>query len=201
MKKQTAPATPEIKVELPFEGYYESSLSYSMDNEEAFLSDSEEVPHEDLEFTWDLKKLTEAYCSILVDYIKEYTGLEFDYKDVSLYQPQYYNYDHDRLYADLSYEHAQALKAYVRENYPNELKQVLEDTTTPCSGYIPYYTFEQAFEQAFTPQAPECLAENYFNALFAGIENKGYPSPSAYVLNNLECLYLYVDYKKEEVQK
>ena len=91
----------------------------------------------DYEKTWI--NYSWAYVNKIEEFLKE-NNLKIDIDFIKLESPRYYNYSTDIIIVKiLDLEHQKKLIDYVKKNYHKELIELIEDSTTKRSGYIPFY--------------------------------------------------------------
>lgn len=145
-----------MEVRIPFSGFYESMLSGAIDDEEERYIDwlmedrgfDDEIKPFIQEWLWRHAKYHLAYnhiASIYVDpfenFINEGLGLtiRLTYKDMT--SPREYNFETDKVCAEISYPDALRLARRVGRN---ALRKAAEDMFTSRSGFISFYDNDPA---------------------------------------------------------
>ena len=68
--------------------------------------------------------------------------IDIDFKNIKLSSPQYYNYSTDNIDCKINTNQAQSLNEILKKD--NEFLSFLKDRTTSCSGFVSFYTYDQA---------------------------------------------------------
>ena len=146
-----------MKTTLNFGGFYESIHS------ELIESTVEQVIEDD-NVTEDMIKwadLNLEYSKKYVDFLNE--RFELNLKFLELNSPKYYNYSTDVIIVEISTDDFKKVSDIVDKE---KLKEVVKEITTGRSGYIPFYTFDEVF------QDNEMLCQCMFDVLIDEISTE-----------------------------
>ena len=136
------------KVYIPFTGFYGSSHSECMDDAvESMLEDQESTElsyatSDDVELDWTgfMQEYSEAYLDAFFDKLQEETGfLITTFKLDCVISPREYNFETDRILADVGFDELVELFA---QTDLAELKLYIEEQCTSRSGFISFYSNE-----------------------------------------------------------
>lgn len=134
----TVNANNTVKIIIPFEGFYESIISYIFDD----IAEMEtENMDENLEVSHSIKKQ---------DFAKHYVGLynawlsdEFQIKTPlvfsSLFSPREYNFKTDEITCEVSQDVIEALYKRFMLDKDDENQDVVNDKFASCSGFASFY--------------------------------------------------------------
>jgi hypothetical protein len=140
MKKQD-----KIETVIKFGGFYESIHSAVIDSRiESYYEEGNypEYHHENIDYKNTNKSYIENYCSELENYILNEYEIHIDFKNISLNSPEFYNYSNDTIFCDIDKKQAKNLIDHFIKN--SEFLEYLKNNTKSYSGYISFYTFNQA---------------------------------------------------------
>lgn len=130
-----------IKIELPFSGFYESIYNYHIDNTiEYYLYDLEGEQLEKAQDAFYMMNYDATRKAICEHYIKAYEQLFYDEFNIalnltfnSLYSPQFYNFETDRLFVNIDPE---AFKQVINLLDDDTIQKTLSEKYKTQSGYI-----------------------------------------------------------------
>jgi hypothetical protein len=140
MKKQD-----KIETVIKFGGFYESIHSAVIDSRiESYYEKGNypEYHHENIDYKNTNKSYIENYCNELENYILNEYKIHIDFKNISLNSPEFYNYSNDTIFCDVDKKQAKNLIDHFIKNA--EFLEYLKNNTKSYSGYISFYTFNQA---------------------------------------------------------
>lgn len=131
-----------MEVVLNFGGFYGSIHEDLIDQmEESYIRDdrgnSPDDYAENSSVRWgDLKN---EYCKAYVDFVNEAFGVALTYKKID--SPRFYNYTTDKIVCE-----ANIAKIIARVD-PEDLEKRVKTMTTFQDGYIPYFEFDEVYEE------------------------------------------------------
>ena len=128
-----------METTIPFSGFYEAhshvlddALSLLFTDDQGELVSS--VLLERAESQADWRAIREGNCKAYLDGFVEEYGIEVTFK--LLDSPKYYNYDTDRIFAEISLDEVKRLYKAVRKG---DLNTVIKDKFTSHSGFSSHY--------------------------------------------------------------
>ena len=138
---------------IPFQGFYDSLYSYSIEGEienttEWYAEDYNlsEAQQETLASGYLEKNISEFYYNVSKDYaegfiyeIESETGLSLNASFESVESPREYNFATDRLFIELPEESAVAFINYILANHKQELEDLIRQNFTSCDGFWSNY--------------------------------------------------------------
>ena len=127
-----------IKTSIHFGGFYESIHDGNIDS----MVEAYEYNFEDVDYKKTFESYIKAYCYKLESYILDEYLIDIDFKNIKLSSPQYYNYSTDNIDCKINTNQAQSLNEILKKD--NEFLSFLKDRTTSCSGFMSFYTYDQA---------------------------------------------------------
>ena len=128
---------------LNFGGFYDSYYSEAIDT---YIYD------EDSTIDPDIVNFKEVYNSVakhifnqFVKFLEDEYGVDLKLTYLRLNSPRFYNYKTDTISLELSEEDAKKLISLVisDSDIKNTLIEKIKEKTTPVSGYIPFYDFNE----------------------------------------------------------
>jgi len=132
-----------IKVNVRFGGFYHSKHSDLIDIRiEMYEHEGYINIWEDIDYQETYKSYIDDYCSELSDFILEEYEVDIDFKNLSLDSPTFYNFGTDTINCEINKNKANKLNAYFLQD--QDFIQYLNKKTKSYSGFISFYTFEQA---------------------------------------------------------
>lgn len=154
---------PDLEIQLPFDGFYDSIWSEGIDSElESTAENDAETEREtygeaalDVDELRDLlseateyNKCYTAVAKTVVDAIEHVLDDELDIKITLTYSamesPRFYNFSTDRLFAKISRADVAKLVRIVRRDRYESLRKVLADRHTSYSGFASFYSNDLA---------------------------------------------------------
>ncbi len=131
----------EMETRVPFSGFYNTIHSDHLDRQLDLDEDSElssaEIEKKSDETDW--KAMHIAYSKAYVDQINKMLGLKLEF--IELDSPKFYNFETDRIFAKISAEEVEALKARVNVE---AMEKLVADHFTSRSGFISHYASSYA---------------------------------------------------------
>lgn len=132
-----------IKTNIKFGGFYGSEHIDSIDSRiEMYEHEGYINTWEDIDYQETYKSYIDDYCSELSDFILEEFEVDIDFKNLSLNSPRFYNFQTDTINCDINKDKANELNAYFLQD--QDFIKYLNQRTKSYSGFISFYTFEQA---------------------------------------------------------
>ena len=138
---------------IPFQGFYDSIYSYSIEGEientsEWYAEDYNlsEAQQETLANGYLEKNRSEFYYNVSKDYaegfiyeVEKETGISLNASFESMESPREYNFATDRIFIELPEENAVAFIDYILANHKQELEELIAQRFTSRSGFISHY--------------------------------------------------------------
>ncbi len=135
-------------IQIPFQGFYETSFSAMIDYaEESFFHYDDQgnsaIPDQ-LYFNMNYKhielKIARAYMDKFEIAYEEMTNIKLNLTFESMQSPKEYNFETDRLFAYISASKIKKLFAASKKNKHEELKAMIDSRCSSCSGFISFYS-------------------------------------------------------------
>ena len=127
-----------IKTSIHFGGFYESIHDGNIDS----MVEAYEYDFDHVDYKKTFQSYIDEYCSKLSNYINDEYQVDIDFKNIKLWSPQYYNYDTDVIDCKIDTNQSQSLNKILKRD--NEFLSFLKDRTTSCSGFVSFYTYNDA---------------------------------------------------------
>ncbi len=127
-----------IRTSINFGGFYESIHDSNID----YMVEAYEYKFEDVDYKKTFQSYIKEYCYNLESYISDEYLIDIYFKKIKLYSPQYYNYDTDVIDCIINTNEAQSLNEVLKKD--DEFLSFLKDRTTSCSGFVSFYTYDDA---------------------------------------------------------
>tara|TARA_Y100001938_G_scaffold84951_1_gene116686 strand:+ start:234 stop:731 length:498 start_codon:yes stop_codon:yes gene_type:complete len=125
-----------IKTSIEFGGFYGESIH------NLYIENLINDDHDNIDWNIIENNYIKKYCYLLSSFISKKYNLDFNFKNISLYSPEFYNYETDTIDCQITNEQVNRLnKIFLNDDY---FIQHLKQRTKSYDGYISYYTFEQA---------------------------------------------------------
>ena len=127
-----------IEVNIPFQGFYNSRISNWLD----FIG--ENIIEDETDWETIHEEISKLYCKwleeILNNYLKE-INLSIKIRYTILLSPKYYNYETDRIFADIPKDNLIAIKEYIFTENRLHYKfiQTCKNWFTSKDGYMSFY--------------------------------------------------------------
>lgn len=133
---------------LNFGGFYESIHSGLVECavENLFEDDEGNFDHDGFDnynFREAFNQYAEEYVNKISEVLSHDMGLDVDIKFVELISPRFYNFTTDKIEVSISDRHCDIIIGHVIDNYHDEVMELVIDSTTSRSGYIPFYSFDE----------------------------------------------------------
>ena len=138
-----------------FGGFYHSIHAQLVEDAvEMMFSDDEGTQNEQEIEIFDFIKAYNDYSIAYIDKLEDWIADELyidkspSFKFVRLQSPKFYNYSTDKIVIDITKKDAKAItKALLKsDDHNDQFKDFVIEATTSRSGYIPFYTFEEAMK-------------------------------------------------------
>ena len=143
----------KIIATIPFQGFYNSLYSYSIEGEiesslDWYTEDYglTEAQRDTLANGYLEKNVSEFYYNVSKDYaeafiyeIEREAGLSLNARFESIESPKEYNFQTDRLFIELPEASAVAFINYILANHKEELEKLIAQRFTSRSGFISHY--------------------------------------------------------------
>ena len=127
-----------IETSINFGGFYESIHDGNIDH----MVEAYEYNFEDVDYKKTFKSYIQEYCYKLKSYILDEYLVDIDFKNIKLSSPQYYNYSTDNIDSKIHTNQVNSLNEILKKD--NEFLSFLKDRTTSCSGFVSFYTYDDA---------------------------------------------------------
>ena len=127
-----------IETSINFGGFYESIHDGNIDH----MVEAYEYDFDHVDYKKTFQSYIDEYCSKLSSYINDEYQVDIDFKNIKLYSPQYYNYSTDVIDCKIHTNQVNSLNEILKKD--NEFLSFLKDRTTSCSGYVSFYTYDDA---------------------------------------------------------
>ena len=132
-----------MKTNINFGGFYGSTHSDLIDNRiEMYEHEGYINTWEDIDYQETYKSYIHDYCSELSDFILDKFEIDIDFKNLSLNSPRFYNFETDTIDCEVNKDKVEKLNTYFLKD--KDFIQYLNKRTKSYSGFISFYTFEQA---------------------------------------------------------
>ena len=132
-----------VDTSIEFGGFYNSThqadIEYriDLDIEEKYIKDYDSINWQETH-----KSYIDDYCYKLSNFILHEYNVDMDFKDISLYSPNYYNYSTDKIDCKISSHQINKLNKLLLKD--DDFLNFLKERTKSYDGYTSFYTFEQA---------------------------------------------------------
>ena len=127
-----------IETSIHFGGFYKSIHDGNIDS----MVEAYEYNFEDVDYKKTFESYIQEYCYKLKSYILDEYLIDIDFKNIKLSSPQYYNYSTDNIDCKINTNQAESLNEILKKD--NEFLSFLKDRTTSCSGFVSFYTYDEA---------------------------------------------------------
>tara|TARA_R100001509_G_scaffold108053_1_gene64330 strand:+ start:898 stop:1413 length:516 start_codon:yes stop_codon:yes gene_type:complete len=132
-----------MKTNIKFGGFYGSEHSDSIDSRiEMYEHEGYINTWEDIDYQETYKSYIDNYCSELSDFILDEFKIDIDFENLSLNSPRFYNFETDTIDCEVNKDKVEKLNTYFLKD--KDFIQYLNKRTESYSGFISFYTFEQA---------------------------------------------------------
>ena len=132
-----------MKTNIKFGGFYGSEHSDSIDSRiEMYEHEGYINTWEDIDYQETYKSYIDNYCSELSDFILDEFKIDIDFENLSLNSPRFYNFETDTIDCEVNKDKVEKLNTYFLKD--KDFIQYLNKRTKSYSGFISFYTFEQA---------------------------------------------------------
>ncbi len=155
---------------IDFGGFYHSIHSEAIDSAAEMLceDDNGNLDTKALD-KFDFPAAYKAYAKKYAERLNEWLNYELEVNTqlyfIRLDSPRFYNYTTDKIEVKLTKKDAKKItKAILSGEYKEEFTEYLRERTTSCSGFISFYTFEEAMsnkEDVLVMYALDFLAGKY----------------------------------------
>lgn len=127
-----------IETSINFGGFYESIHDGNIDH----MVEAYEYDFDHVDYKKTFQSYIGEYCGKLSSYINDEYQVDIDFKNIKLYSPQYYNYSTDVIDCKIHTNQVNSLNEILKKD--NEFLSFLKDRTTSYSGFISFYTYDDA---------------------------------------------------------
>jgi len=127
-----------INTSIHFGGFYNSIHDGNID----YMVEAYEYNLDHVDYKKTFQSYIDEYCSKLSNYINDEYQVNIDFKNIKLWSPQYYNYDTDVIDCKIDTNEAQSLNEILKKD--DDFLSFLKDRTTSYSGFISFYTYDDA---------------------------------------------------------
>ena len=127
-----------IETSINFGGFYESIHDGNIDH----MVEAYQYEFDHVDYKKTFQSYIDEYCSKLSSYINDEYQVDIDFKNIKLYSPQYYNYSTDVIDCKIHTNQVNSLNEILKKD--NEFLSFLKDRTTSCSGFVSFYTYDDA---------------------------------------------------------
>ena len=127
-----------INTSIHFGGFYNSIHDSNID----YMVEAYEYNFDHVDYKKTFQSYIDEYCYKLKSYILDEYLVDIDFKNIKLWSPQYYNYDTDVIDCKIDTNEAQSLNEILKKD--NDFLSFLKDRTTSCSGFVSFYTYDDA---------------------------------------------------------
>lgn len=161
-----------IKANIAFGGFYYSihheniesaiQMYYSDDN-----GDIDNAIYDTLDFKSIHDNYIKEYASLFQDWINTNYPLSISFCNISLWSPNYYNFETDEILCELQDNDSISLNNYFKND--NEFLEYLKDRTKSYDGFMSFYSFEEALDNKndiLSTYILEFLASKFNNSDF-----------------------------------
>ena len=182
----------KIIATIPFQGFYNSLYSYSIEGEiesslDWYTEDYglTEAQRDTLANGYLEKNVSEFYYNVSKDYAEAFiyeierdTGLTLNARFESMESPKEYNFQTDRLFIELPEASAVSFINYILANHKEELEKLIAQRFTSRSGFISHY--ENTLEAWGNPSEWDLNQVGTCFEIFEYLEDEIYDGHSIY---------------------
>jgi hypothetical protein len=127
-----------VNTSIRFGGFYNSIHDSNID----CMVEAYEYNFDDVDYKKTFQSYIDEYCYKLKSYILDEYLVDIDFKNIKLWSPQYYNYDTDVIDCKININEVNVLNNILTKN--DEFLSFLKERTTSYSGYVSFYTYDDA---------------------------------------------------------
>lgn len=127
-----------INTSIRFGGFYNSIHDSNID----YMVEAYEYNFDDVDYKKTFQSYINEYCYKLKSYILDEYLVDIDFKNIKLWSPQYYNYDTDIIDCKINTNQVNVLNNILIKD--DDFLSFLKERTTSCSGYVSFYTYDDA---------------------------------------------------------
>ena len=127
-----------INTSIRFGGFYNSIHDRNID----YMVEAYEYNFDDVNYKKTFQSYINEYCYKLKSYILDEYLVDIDFKNIKLWSPQYYNYDTDIIDCKINTNEVNILNNILIKD--DDFLSFLKERTTSCSGYVSFYTYDDA---------------------------------------------------------
>lgn len=169
-----------INTNINFTGFYESIHSDFIENAiESYYQDDYELNYDSIsdKINYDAiyKNYIVDFTNDFKDWIQDNYPINPSFCNLKLISPKYYNYSTDVINCDINESDAISMHNFFKDD--KEFLSFLKDRTKSYSGYISFYTFEDALANK-----NDILSDYILEFLVRKFEDNYYP-------NNYDSIY------------
>jgi hypothetical protein len=129
-----------VNTSIRFGGFYNSIHDSNID----CMVEAYEYNFDDVDYKKTFQSYIDEYCYKLKSYILDEYLVDIDFKNIKLWSPQYYNYDTDVIDCKININEVNVLNNILTKN--DEFLSFLKERTTSYSGYVSFYTYDDALK-------------------------------------------------------
>jgi hypothetical protein len=129
-----------VNTSIRFGGFYNSIHDSNID----CMVEAYEYNFDDVDYKKTFQSYIDEYCYKLKSYILDEYLVDIDFKNIKLWSPQYYNYDTDVIDCKIDTNKVNVLNNILTKN--DEFLSFLKERTTSYSGYVSFYTYDDALK-------------------------------------------------------
>jgi len=127
-----------IETTINFGGFYNSIHDGNIDH----MVEALEYNFDNVDYKKTFESYINEYCYKLKSYILNEYLIDIDFKTIKLNSPKYYNYSTDTIDCKINTNQANSLNSVLIKD--DEFLSFLKDRTTSCSGFMSFFTYDQA---------------------------------------------------------
>jgi len=128
----------QIETTINFGGFYNSIHDGNIDN----MVEALEYNFDNVNYEKTFESYIKQYCYKLESYILDEYLIDIDFKTIKLNSPKYYNYSTDIIDCKINTNQVNSLNNVLIKD--DKFLSFLKDRTTSCSGFMSFFTYDQA---------------------------------------------------------
>lgn len=133
----------DIKLEVPFQGFYNSIHSLNIDNafEQEHTDDGGELDTDACQELHDTTDMQKVYVEYAKHYVEQLNSeLQFDLTFNQLHSPREYNFETDTIEVLIAEDDLDVMFKVLCAKYNKELRAFIANELEPRDGFIPHYS-------------------------------------------------------------
>jgi hypothetical protein len=134
-----------VETSIEFGGFYESVHESRIDYMISSYYEDNNYPEynfDNIDYKKTFKSYIDDWASKFRSFIFNEYQVDISFNDLKLYSPKYYNYDTDNIDCKVNFDEMITLNKKILTNI--DFLDWLKERTESYSGYISFYTFEEA---------------------------------------------------------